>query len=377
MKKLIQVLKAFTTRRLVVIFDKVDFTYTGLSWKKIFNWFVAELSYVFKSSKVFAYPTHLQLEPVCGCNLRCPMCYIVTHDLTPGFLKLDHFRKLIDEVCEYVLFLHFWGWGEPFLHKDIYDMIRYAKQRGIKVITSTNGHFFENEEKADQLIDSGLDVLIFALDGADRETYEKYRKKGDFERVIRGLKLLVKRKADRGTSFPRINLRMVVTKENEDQIPEMMNLAKDLGVDIFSLKTLSRHDQDSSWEDSLPSDQSYLRFEYGTDGQPIRKKNTCKKMWNHVTVFQDGNVFPCDYHVNDTTSMGNAFDGEGSSFKRVWFGDNFRKFRSRFTSGDLTGLRCESCDLNYVSTDHYVSHAFFLKNGITLDDEGAHRIREE
>jgi MoaA/NifB/PqqE/SkfB family radical SAM enzyme len=65
------------------------------------------------------------------------------------------------------MFLHFCGWGEPFLNKDLFSMIRYAKDKGIKIITSTNGHFFEN---VDKLLDTGLDVLIFALNGVDKET---------------------------------------------------------------------------------------------------------------------------------------------------------------------------------------------------------------
>ena len=94
----------------------------------------------------------------------------------------------MDEVGDYLLFLHFWGWGEPFMNSDFFSMIRYAKSKGLKIITSTNGHFFEDDKNIDQLIDSGLDVLIFALDGLDEKTYEQYRAQGDLQKAMRGLK---------------------------------------------------------------------------------------------------------------------------------------------------------------------------------------------
>jgi MoaA/NifB/PqqE/SkfB family radical SAM enzyme len=358
MKKNLKTLETLATRRLVLIFDKVDFTYTSLSWRRLWNWFLAELSCLLKPERVWAYPTHLQIEPVSGCNLRCPLCYISTQNIPQGFLKLDDFRKLIEEVGDHILFLHFWGWGEPFLNKDIFPMIRFAKEKGIKIITSTNGHFFEKEENVDRLIDSELDVLIFALDGVDKETYEKYRQKGDFDKALRGLRLLLRRREERGAALPRLNLRMVVTRDNEDQVSHMKSLAQEIGVDLLTLKTLCSHGNIAMWEELLPHNPGYRRYEYDDKGKPIRKKNPCKKMWNHPTVYHDGTVVACDYHTTQELSLGNVFANNGRGFGHVWFGKAFRQLRTRFLKGEYSGLRCENCSLNFVDVDRYVSHAF-------------------
>ena len=127
MEKILKAIKTLFTRRLVITFDKVDFTYTHLSWKRLVNWFLAELSYYLKSDRVWVYPTHLQIEPANVCNLRCPLCHIVTDNTPRGFLVFNDFKKIIDEVGDYLLFLHFWGWGEPFLNEDFFPMIRYIK----------------------------------------------------------------------------------------------------------------------------------------------------------------------------------------------------------------------------------------------------------
>ncbi|MGR3319836.1 MAG: radical SAM/SPASM domain-containing protein [Candidatus Anammoxibacter sp.] len=360
MKKVLNILHALATRRLVITFDKVDFTYTHLSWKRLKNWLLTELSYSLKSRISWVYPTHLQVEPSNVCNLRCPLCHIVTDNKPRGLLNIANFKKLIDEVGDYLLFLHFWGWGEPFLNKDFFSMIRYAKNKGIKIITSTNGHFFDNDENVDNLIDSGLDVLIFALDGVDKETYEKYRQKGDFDKAMSGLRLILHRRKKRGKSLPRINLRMLVTRDNEDQISQMNSLAQEIGVDIMTLKTLCSFDNETKWESLVPCNKEYRRFEYDDEGQPIRIKNPCKKPWNHPTVYRDGTVVPCDYYTGEEFSLGNAFADDRQGFRSVWFGKEFQEFRDRFVQREYTGLRCGECSLNYANVDRCVSHAFAI-----------------
>jgi radical SAM protein with 4Fe4S-binding SPASM domain len=358
LQKVIKTLKVFTTRRLVLTFDKVDFVHTNLSWRRVKNWFLAELSYFLKSDRVWVYPTHLQIEPSNVCNLRCPLCHTVTDHKPRGVLRLDDFKKLIDEVGDYLLFLHFWGWGEPFLNNDFFSMIRYAKDKGINIITSTNGHFFENKDNIDTLIDSGLDVLVFALDGADAGTYEKYRHKGDFEKVLKGLKLFLQRKKERGASFPLLNLRMMVTRDNEDQVSHMRAMAEKIGVDIFSLKTLFYFDNKDEGDRMLPCNPEYRRFKYDDKGQPVRKKNLCRKMWNHPTVYRDGSMLPCDYYTGQEFSLGNVFNENGQNFSKIWFGRDFRQLRNRFLKGKVAGLRCEDCPLNFADVDRNVSHAF-------------------
>lgn len=355
MHEIRQTVKTYLTRSMVLTFDKVDFPYRKLSLQRVNNWFLAELSYRLKTTRAWAYPTHLQIEPSSICNLRCPVCHIVTDDAPRGVLAFDDFTRLIDEVGDYLLFLHFWGWGEPFLNERFLSMVRYAHDKGIKIISSTNGHFFEKAENVDNLIDSGLDALIFALDGTDKETYEKYRRQGDFDKACDGLRLLVKRKQERRSQNPIINLRMLVTRDNENQVLRMKQFAKEMGVDLLTLKTLCSFDNEIEGEHLLPTNPEYRRFSYDNRGNPIRIQNPCKKPWNHPTVYRDGTVVPCDYYNFREMPMGNAFrDG----FRSVWFGKAFQDLRRKLSLDDTTNFRCGRCSLNYANVDRCVSHAF-------------------
>ena len=353
MKRLYRVVNAFLTRRLVITLDRMEFVYKDLSWKRLTNWFLAETGYLLKRNLIRTYPTHLQIEPTDRCNLRCTVCHVVTDDKLRGMLTPENFRRVIDEIGDYLLVINMWGWGEPFLNPEIFSMIRYAKERGIKVITSTNGHFFDSDEAVDRLIDSGLDVLIFALDGVDRESYAKYRQGGDFDKVIQGLERLVRRRKERGAATPRINLRMVVTSDNEDQVPQMQKLASEAGVDAFSFKTMNSFDNKDDGDSLVPHNKAYRRFSYDEAGEPIRTKNTCKKFWNHMTIYRDGLVVPCSFHTGRDLAFGNVFNGD-TTCTRIWFGEEYRNLRSRFAAGDLAGLRCENCVLSFADLDRSV-----------------------
>ena len=89
----------------------------------------------------------------------------------------------MDEMAKDILYLIFYFQGEPYINPDFLDMVTYAKQKGIYTITSTNGHFL-NEENARRTIESGLDRMIISVDGTTQDVYEQYRKSGKLDNVL-------------------------------------------------------------------------------------------------------------------------------------------------------------------------------------------------
>jgi MoaA/NifB/PqqE/SkfB family radical SAM enzyme len=363
-EKILEAVRVLLTRKIVVTFDRVEFVCEDLTWKRLRNWLLTELSYYLGSTRAWAYPTHLQVEPSGVCNLSCPSCHVVTDETAGGLMKMDDFRKLMDEVGDYILFLHFWGWGEPFMNEDFCEMVRYARDKGVRVITSTNGHFFQEGDQIDRLIDSGLDVLVFALDGADPETYEKYRREGDFETALHGLRLLLKRREEKGSEVPRINLRMVVTRENEHQIARLEELARETGVDLFSLKTFYIHDMEGKETDFVPTKPEYCRFRYDSKLRRLRRKNFCKRLWNHPALYWNGGVYLCDNFAPKELSLGNAFGDGDRGFGEIWFGRDYRRLRAGFLRGVHDGLRCGDCPLNFALPEDFVSHVFPMTESV-------------
>jgi MoaA/NifB/PqqE/SkfB family radical SAM enzyme len=286
------------------------------------------------------------------------MCYVKADNRPRDSMTFEKFKQVIDEIGDYMLLLQLWGWGEPFMNKDVYRMIRYAKKTGMKIITSTNGHFFETEGDLDELIDSGLDVLMFALDGLDAETYEKYRRRGDFDRTLSALKRLILRKRQRKAAFPIINLRMLVTRENESQADQMTRFGEEIGADVLTFKTLWNINKNAQIDALLPRNPDYRRAEYQKSGEPVRIPNSCRRLWNNPVVYRDGAVVPCYFYRSDE-SLGNVFSAGSRGVRRVWLGPSYRRLRLQFIKRQLANSMCSKCALNFAPVDRFASHAFW------------------
>jgi len=328
------------TRKILIECDRIPYQFHNVPLKKILNWIRVEASILRKPEQPWGWPTHLQLEPTNTCNLRCALCPVTEGMNRPrGSMDFSLFKKLIDEIGDYLFLILLWDWGEPFNNPCVYDMISYTKQKGIKIVSSTNGHLFAQVEHADKVIQSGLDTLIVAMDGMSQETYEPYREKGKLETMLKGIQTIVARKRALNSKGPLINLRFIAMKHNEHEIPNLKDFAKSLGVDALTIKTLNPHANDSyslkrsvtDEEDNkfLPSDYSYRRFKYAPDGKTyIRvKNNPCKNLWNDPTIHWNGVVCPCTYDYDEKYVFG---DLKLDTFRDIWFGAAYCKMRRQF-----------------------------------------------
>jgi radical SAM protein with 4Fe4S-binding SPASM domain len=289
-------------------------------------------------------PFVLMVEPSSLCNLSCPLCPAGTKELKRdgALLSLDSFKEILGQIGGQIRLLLLWNQGEPFLHRDVFEMIRLAKQRGIYVRTSTNGHFVETEGQAERIIDSGLDEITISMDGADRETYEKYRVGGDFEKVTRGVRLLASEKRRKNSLTPIIDLQMLLTRDTEGQMDRMKSLARDSGADLLSLKTLQVTDEDEA-ERFLPEDESKRRYrQIGKDFETkSRNRKGCRRLHYSLVVNSDGKVSPCCFDKFGKHSLG-ALNQNGS-FLGIWRGQKFKEFRSALLRDTQAFDICKNC----------------------------------
>ncbi|HET6267344.1 MAG TPA: SPASM domain-containing protein [Acidobacteriota bacterium] len=190
-----------------------------------------------EEKKLSYMPHRLFVEPCVSCNLSCyEAC--CNHENGIHFtrnvrlLNFDTFTKVIDELGPTLQRIDFFNYGESFIHPRAIEMIRYAKSRHpqIYLFTSTNGLLLNTSGKLHALVESGIDEITFSVDGARQESYVRYRRGGDFNKVLGIMKDLaaVKRELKRDT--PYINWRYILFRWNDSD--EEMNLARKLARDI-------------------------------------------------------------------------------------------------------------------------------------------------
>ena len=288
-------------------------------------------------------PVTVSVEPTTACNLRCPECPSGLRSFTreTGNLKEDFFRKTIDELHRRLVCLIFYFQGEPYINPKFLEMVQYAHKKGLYTITSTNGHFL-NDENARKTVESGLDRLVISVDGTTQETYEQYRIGGNLENVLAGARNIVKWKKQLGKKHPHVIFQFLVVRPNEHQIPEIFRLAKEIGVDEVKLKSAQVYDYENG-NPLIPTQKQYARYRENGDGTWSVKHalaNHCWKLWHACVITWDGMVVPCCFDKDATHRLG---DLKKTTFKALWKGEAYQSFRRSILAGRDQIDICTNC----------------------------------
>lgn len=326
-------------------------------------------------------PGYVQIEPVGQCNLRCRMCPIQFRQEgpphgPPAFMAFETFTRLLAQFTG-ATHVHLQGLGEPMLHPRFFDMVRHAKARGLRVTTNTNLSVLD----AAECLASGLDELHGSLDGARPETYERSRPRAKFDRAVANVRDLVAARAAQARAQPRIELVMVVMRDNVEELPELVRLAHDIGVDSLFVQHLC-HD---FGESALPAQYAPLRAFVAQQtlndvalqrvepyfaaaralasaldlplrlprltprphppGTPGRKR--CDWPWRGAYVTYRGEAMPCCMIA--TPDRLNFGDMATHGVAPVWNSAAYEDFRRRLASDDDPPDVCRACAL-YAGT---------------------------
>jgi MoaA/NifB/PqqE/SkfB family radical SAM enzyme len=359
-REVARVLTAYATRRIAFDIDLIPLRCERLTFRAVTNWALTEGSVRFKPSHPWGLPTILQIEPTARCNLHCRACPVAGGlGRAAGDMPMDLYRRLVDEVRGTALVFLFWDWGEPLLHPEAYEMIRYARQAGIRVVCSTNGHVVGEENHARGIVASGLDVLIFSIDGLTQETYQSFRTGGSLARVVSGLRRVIAERRRLGATTPTINLRFIVTKENEHELPRVADYARDLGVDVLTLRKFhhvpgteggAADAGDGNRATLVPTRREFqLPVLDPAVGRPVRiRRNPCRNLWNCPTIHWDGTVCSCFMDYREARPLGSL---QERSLREIWTGPAYAALRRAFRE-DWRGLPlCGDCSSGFAGGD--------------------------
>ncbi|ACJ18499.1 radical SAM protein [Coxiella burnetii] len=296
----------------------------------------------FKKTGPLMMPVHISIEPANTCNALCPVCETGKNEMTrkKGRLDIDLFKRLIDEVWSTTSSLMYYFMGEPFLNKHSYEMIRYARERGIFVETCTNGDLVNPEA----VIYSDINQISFQLGGMDPETHHRYRVNSDLNKVHKNLYKLIEERRKCPKSNVKVEVGFIVMRHNEHQVDEFLKWAKEIGVDRATVvdpcvrNMLEAHAY-------LPKDRKYWfydeeAYQNGVLKPKIIPNNECRWIWHSIQLNWNGDAVPCCRDPLGKHILGNVFE---NGFKQVWNGEKARKFRERvLTRQDKISL-CKLC----------------------------------
>lgn len=272
------------------------------------------------------YPLLVDLELSSICNLRCPMCYTITDEFKnkvgANLMNFELFKKIIDEICGKTPAIRLSLRGESTIHPHFIEAIAYAKQRGIKEIsTLTNGSRL-NRDFFTHAMEAGIDWITISVDGTDA-IYESIRKPLKFNETLQKIKDIKTVKQERGYNKPVIKIQAIwpAIKDNPENFFNTFAPYTDL-IAFNPLIDYLGNDDDIHYEENFSCCQLYQRLVIGSDGRVMMCSND-----------EDGSVI-----------IGNANDDH---IYDIWHGDKLNSIRELHKQkGMYMGISaCRKCYL--------------------------------
>ncbi|MBQ9591992.1 MAG: radical SAM protein [Paludibacteraceae bacterium] len=288
-------------------------------------------------------PCFWSIEPTNACSLHCPQCPSGSQLLTRkrGYMDVENYKKILEKIAPHALYLNLYFQGEPTLHPQLPTLIQLAKGHGLYVALSTNGQHI-NAQTARRLVRSGLDKMIVSVDGMNQRSYETYRRGGSLDKALKSIHYVTDYKRTIGSYTPRVEMQTLAFRHNEDELPALKRLAKDLGA-RFKVKTAQFYT--CAPDDTLqPPDSArlsrYVRGEDGTLRLRRRLPNRCFHLLTSAVVTWEGDVLPCVFDKDARYVFGNILKEDVSS---IFKSARAKEFRRRvFTKRKAIDI-CNNC----------------------------------
>ena len=329
-----------------------------------------------RTAEAIAPPVCLYLEVTNRCNLLCETCPRTFEDLEPpADMSWELFTSIIDQVPNIArVVMH--GVGEPMLVKNLPQMIRYLKARGIYTLFNTNGTLL-TPRKQRELIETGLDELRVSVDAADAQTFLAVRGKDMFNRIVRNISSFTALQEEIGATNPLVSMWLTGLKETIVQLPDFVRLAASLGVKEVHLQRLV-FDEDghglarsesalfghtkSEEDDAIGAAQRVAESvgvrlnasgatEPGLSLKAFEKEqpwSTCRRPWSLMYFTAHGRALPCCIAPFSARGYENYTLGDATqqSLREIWNSPAYRDFRTALLT-DAPPKPCQGCGMRW------------------------------
>jgi len=284
-----------------------------------------------QKSSIASVPRLLMLEVTNSCNLRCKMCGNPQMTRSKGMMQKNLGIRIIHEAAQMgIKEVALYTTGEPLLYPHLEQLIAQAKKEELYCFITSNGLLL-NDSSIEMLCKSQLDSFKFSIDGSNKQEYELIRRQGNFDTLLKNIKLL-KEKRDQLKSQLKIICGMVLLKENQNHQLDFKKVFEPFCDDILISKATNiggKFDKNEPGEKKL--------------NHPIKP---CRLLWDRIIVNYDGKITACCVDFNAELVYD---DYNSSSLTKAWNNQKIQEWRNRHLSGNIKELPlCNVCDAPYI-----------------------------
>lgn len=299
-------------------------------------------------------PRRLVLELTNACNLNCVMCGRNAAQFRPTVFQMDwlrYFEPMLDTVEEVTLM----GWGEPTIHPEFVQMLELIHRHDARIYFCTNGMRLGQLKKA--IFDNRVDVFAVSVDGARPETNDRIRHGSDLRKITEDLREIKRLQRAENLSYPYINFVFCAMKSNLHELPDLVRLAADIGLEEVKAVYLTAFDQEMAQEglwdcrgevedvfgaaaelgESLGVTLKLPHLQ-GEDPAGDALHKDCFVAWRDFFLGSDGMVRPC----MSTPTQFFPFSVE-RPFEEMWNAECFRQYRTAVNDALKMDGPCKRC----------------------------------
>ncbi|MEI8348643.1 MAG: radical SAM protein [Candidatus Omnitrophota bacterium] len=276
-----------------------------------------------------SWPPILVVESTNCCNLHCIQCLRTNAALAQrGFMSFDSFRKIIEQF-PYLMSVQFSGFGEPFMNKELFEMVSFVRKTRRHCLTQvfTNGSLLD-EDIACRIITSGLSMVNISLDAISPSSYQAIRKGGDFNRIVENIKRLLVLKRKYRSRTPEVRLDFCLMDENLHERGKFLEFARSLGILPEEVNTIRGVSSKWGYHSCLGTERIHV-----ADG--------CYSFWEIVQISWDGYWVLCCWEPRpEIINFGNILE---VPFRLLWNSQYVQDVRRKLYNKQFMSLPCDEC----------------------------------
>ena len=325
-----------TLNKIISDFENNDFS---LLTPQEINWMKKNDSILWPEYLVFRYnfknlpkkmellnaPIHLLIEPVSACNLRCIMCFQIDKTFSNnsnfmGMMKLDLFKKIIDDAvsCN-IRELTMASRGEPTLHPDLNKMLEYCKGKFLEFKINSNATKL-SDDLIHSILDNDVTSMVFSIDSYTKENFERIRKGGIFEEILRNIKQF---KKIRDEQYP-----------NSKCVTRISGVKVDSEQDPIKFKEFWKE-----YVDEVGMVEMENRWDTYHNPKEVMGNGPCNFLWERMYIWYDGVCNPCDSDYKSELKIGSILN---KSIEELWNSEEYQSIRKTHMTGERN--LCFPCD---------------------------------
>lgn len=289
-------------------------------------------------------PLLVQIFPVYACNFKCSYCFHALpkkqrgYDCNKTTMDFELYKKCIDDLMKFphkIKMLRIAGLGEPLLHPQIADMVRYAKQSesfgNVNIVTNAS---LLTKELSLNLINAGLDMLRISIQGMSAQRYSETSAVDiNFDKFLDNIRFFYEHRGNTKVYIKIIDCALKNDKDKQKFFDCFGNICDLISVECMTPTVGGIDYEKISGGNDLNRTQN---------GNVVASSNICSMPFYMMQINPDGMIVPCcGWQI--PTKVGNVKE---QSLAGIWDGGVYNAFRAKMLSGASNcGRICSECTL--------------------------------